>query len=875
MSDDLGTAKLNTEVDLAGLEQGLGEAETQTQGRLAGMAEGLKGSLGLAFAGIGVALAGALAGAGVAAVDIAAQFRDAQGQMQAQLGVTADEAAALGDVAREVFGNNFGDSVEDVGQSIIEVRQQMKGLADDELAGATESALALRDAFGFEVAESTNAANVLMEKFGLTSQQAFDFITKGQQAGLNTSGDFLETLTEYGGLMADNGLSAEQFFSVMQTGLEGGVLGTDKAADAFKEFGIIIQSIPDTIFGPEGALRFELGDAIGESLQLPPDVIANVAEDADAVAEALNSIGLKVDPDMLREPLQVWNEDTKEFETQIQGVGDAVATALADGLADGSVSVAQAQQIMIDALGHIDDEVQRNSTGVALFGTMWEDMGADAILAIDMTATSMSDMEGATSSLNAQYTSLGGVWEGVSRGFLLALEPLGAVLLDLANQAMPYLLAGAENLRAGIEVAIGFIGPFIAGVVSFITGLLSGEGATSLGTWGAAFEQARVLIEGVMNGVMGIVQPILAQLSAFWATHGTEITAFATTAWNQIGSIVSGVLSILQATIIPILTSIGGFISTHSAEIQALLSGAWTIISTVIGTAIANVQSVITIALAAIQGDWGTVWAEIQGIIDRTTGAIQTVIGTMLSGVQTLWNGALGALQTKATDVWNGIKGAVETGINGAKSAIDGLVTQLNTTLTTALNTIQTTFSSVWNGVKSAIADPIGAVKNAIDSLIGKFTGDGGLSSALGGAKTVIEGMQRAFDNIKSSVQGFINVVGDLIRRLADLVIPDALQEHSPSPFEQSVRHLAGAVHDDLLPGLQALVRSTGDLTLRPVTALNGMADAAMSSASASADVRVGFAPGADAMLRQLVRVEVQEHSEASGQRALNRRKLG
>lgn len=775
---DLGTAALTTEVDLSGLEAGLGEAESTTQGRLGGLAESLKGSLGLAFAGVGVALVGALAGVGVAAFDTAAQFRDAQGQMQAQLGVTADEAAALGDVARTVFGDNFGASVEDVGQSIIEVRQQMKGLSDDELAGVTESALALRDAFGFEVAESTNAANLLMEKFGLTSQQAFDFITKGQQAGLNTSGDFLETITEYGGLMSDNGFAAEEFFSLMETGLQGGVLGTDKAIDAFKEFGIIIQTIPDSLVGPDGSLRGVIPD------------------------EEINRIF--------------------------------------DGLKDGSVTVQDAFSALMPVLQGIEDPIQQNAMGVAMFGTMWEDMGAEAMLALSTTTTGLTDMEGSTASLNAQYTSLGGVWEGVTRGFLLALEPLGVAMLDIANVAMPYLLAGAEQLRAGIELSIGFIGPFIAGVVAYLTSLFTGEGTTSLGTWGAAFTQAQALIQGVMDAIMGIVQPILAQLSAFWAKHGDEIVAFAQTAWETIGSIIAGILAVLQATIIPILTAIGQFIGEHSAEIQTVLEAAWTIIQTLIGTALANIQSVINIVLAIIQGDWGRVWTELQAITTRTIQAAQTAVSAAVNIIL--------ALLRSVADL-----------ITGA--------------LTSALNGIQGVFSSVWSAIQTAIQGPIDTIKGAIQGLIDILGTT--LKNAVDGASSVFDPLEKALNSVKTAASNLLDMVGNLIDKLAKLVIPGALKEHSPSPFEQSVNHLSGALREGLLPQFDQLAA----LNLRPALAgLGSQIDAAMGgqlgggAASAQADVTISLRGEG---LRDLIDVQVDRRMNTAGRDAATRRRTG
>lgn len=232
----------------------------QASAGLADVGSLLRGLPGLALAG-GTLAAGALAGVGAAALDLGSQMRTAQNDIQAQLGATADEAARLGGMVADIYANNWGDSIADVNASLITTRQQMRGLQDDaDLQAATQSAIALRDVFGIDIPESTNAANTLMSQFNLTQQQAFDFIASGMQQGLNASGDFLDTIGEYSTQFANGGASADQFFSLMQTGMQGGVLGTDKAADSFKEFRLRIQDGSQTTAAGLAQLGIDAAD---------------------------------------------------------------------------------------------------------------------------------------------------------------------------------------------------------------------------------------------------------------------------------------------------------------------------------------------------------------------------------------------------------------------------------------------------------------------------------------------------------------------------------------------------------------------------------------------------------------------------------------
>ena len=157
--------------------------------KVASWASGLSGSVariagGAAVAGIG-AVATAVAGIGVAAFNASSELDTATKRIQSQLGLTEEQAENAGEAIKNVFANNFGDSIADVGEAISEVERTFARIGGTQgvgqLQNATESAIALRDAFGIEITESTAAAVELMDKFGLSATEAFDFITAGLQ----------------------------------------------------------------------------------------------------------------------------------------------------------------------------------------------------------------------------------------------------------------------------------------------------------------------------------------------------------------------------------------------------------------------------------------------------------------------------------------------------------------------------------------------------------------------------------------------------------------------------------------------------------------------------------------------------------------------
>ena len=222
-----------------GLRSDLDDARQKTTSWADNLGGKVSSLLGGAVVGAATAAGAAVVGIGAAAFSTASQLDEAADRAQASLGATDEKAAALKETIASVYKNNFGDDIGDVGDSVVAIEQAFQrvgGVARNELGAATENAIALRDAFDVDVVESAGAAAELMDKFGLSSEQAFNFIAAGYQKGLDSQGDFIDSITEYSTQFAEADATAGQFFSLLESGLQGGVLGTDKAADAFKEF---------------------------------------------------------------------------------------------------------------------------------------------------------------------------------------------------------------------------------------------------------------------------------------------------------------------------------------------------------------------------------------------------------------------------------------------------------------------------------------------------------------------------------------------------------------------------------------------------------------------------------------------------------------
>ncbi|MFG2699527.1 phage tail tape measure protein [Streptomyces sp. NPDC048386] len=205
----------------------------------------LKEKFSSVAAGLGAALGVGVGASFVSAMDVEA----ANDKLAAQLGVGQAEAGRLAKVSANVYKSAWGESTEDVNDAIKGVYQNIgdTSKAEGGLQGVTTKALALRDTFGQDL-EGVTAAVGQMMKTGLAknADEAFDIVTKGFQKGVDKSGDFLDTLNEYGTQFRSLGINGQMATGLLSQGLKGGARDADLVADSLKEFNLRARDVTST-----------------------------------------------------------------------------------------------------------------------------------------------------------------------------------------------------------------------------------------------------------------------------------------------------------------------------------------------------------------------------------------------------------------------------------------------------------------------------------------------------------------------------------------------------------------------------------------------------------------------------------------------------
>lgn len=167
--------------------------------------------------------------------ELATDGSKAYSQFAAATGTATSEMGKWEDAIKTVYNDNFGESLEDVAQKMSIVNQTMRDLSPDEMIKVTEAAMTLEDTFGMDLSETIRGVQALMTHFGMTSEEALNYIATGAQNGLNYTDELGDNLSEYSGKFAEAGYSAEDYFQLLQNASEGGAYNLDKVNDAINE----------------------------------------------------------------------------------------------------------------------------------------------------------------------------------------------------------------------------------------------------------------------------------------------------------------------------------------------------------------------------------------------------------------------------------------------------------------------------------------------------------------------------------------------------------------------------------------------------------------------------------------------------------------
>ncbi len=167
--------------------------------------------------------------------DLSGEYDKATSKATAYFGETGAQAEETAAVIENVWLAGVGENMEMVADAVIAVKENIRDLDQQTLTNITEQAVTLAELYGIDMNETLRGANSLMEQFGLDAQTAMDYIVVGTQNGLDKTNELGDNIAEYAGKFAQAGYSAEEYFQLLNNGLDNGAYNLDKVNDAINE----------------------------------------------------------------------------------------------------------------------------------------------------------------------------------------------------------------------------------------------------------------------------------------------------------------------------------------------------------------------------------------------------------------------------------------------------------------------------------------------------------------------------------------------------------------------------------------------------------------------------------------------------------------
>ncbi len=500
--------------------------------------------IGAAFQAAGKIAGNALAAigkaavsAGTKAVSSAGSLDKAMGQFAASTGTAQKKLDAYEGVLKNIYANNYGESFEEVGGALSQIRTEIGGVVDSwepaALQEFTESAFALRDTFGYDISESVRAAHTLMDQFGIDGQAAFDLVASGAQNGLDRSGALLDNINEYSAQFAKAGLDAEGMFQIFQKSADTGAFQLDEMGAMWEELGpqavTALAGIEDGIYSTGTAMDAIKADKYS-------DLGSMFSQLESSVEVLLLPLGEGLIPllqEILESIMPALQENLPILTDSLVGIVSSLSPVVAEILPQ-LVNLVSA---MLPLFLQMIEEILPPLLG--LFTQLISPL-------LELVSTLLPPL---LSLFSALIVPLAEILEAILPPLVEILNTLLQPIIGLVNQLLPplaSLLSGIAPLFGALTplisqvagliannlgAAIGLVMPVIENLmgilnslITFVTGVFSGNWEQAwdgiVGIFRGIFNQIPSLIEGILNGAIGMINGLISGINTLTGAIG-------------------------------------------------------------------------------------------------------------------------------------------------------------------------------------------------------------------------------------------------------------------------------------------------------------------------------------------------------------------
>ena len=523
-------------------------------------------------------------------------------------GITAAGAAVAG-----VFAVNLAKSGTEYIRTMNDVSAQT-GMTGDELKQFGDTAREIWKSGGGEnLQEVADALVNIKQASGLAGDE---LKTAAENALLvkDTFGYEVEESTKAAtALMKNFGITADEAYGLIAAGSQNGANKNGDLLDTLNEYSVHYKTLgldadqfmTSLIAGAEAG-SFSI-DKVGDAVK---EFAIRSKDGSDTTLDAFKQIGL----------------DAETMTAAFAMGGDAANAAFFQ---------------TVDALNAMEDPFAKNAAGVALFGSMFEDLESGVLDTLgSMSGASIDATEALEQMERVKYNDLGYSLEQVKRtmqdAFLPSAEKIGQAMFDI----MPDIKAMFDDLT-----------PVIAQL-------------------GDTFVSILPVIMGFLQEMMPLIGQLIAQLIPFlsdlFVKFGEIFSLVAPMLLNLISTLLPPLMAVINAIIPPLMQVLEGILPPI-LELVTALAPVIGVIATLLGTALTQainivvpiVQNLIGIFTNLIDfivniftGNWGAAWENIGAMFKSWIDVLGGIVKLPINAIIGLLNVFIGALNLLKIPDW-------------------------------------------------------------------------------------------------------------------------------------------------------------------------------------------------------------------------------
>ncbi|PEB17131.1 phage tail tape measure protein [Bacillus toyonensis] len=460
------------------------------------------------------------------------------------------------------------------------------------------------------------------------------------------------------------------------------------------------------------------------------------------------------------------NDLVKEFGIRVQDGSKGVTEAFAemspetqkvwDNFNKGKGTSADVFNAVLGDLGKMDDKVKANQLGVAVFGTKWEDMGAEAVLGLNNADGALQNVDGSMKKMQkTQQEAFGVRWQKLARTTMASLEPLGQAILDIAEVALPPIIKAVEVAAKAFS---SIPKPIQIGIVAIL-------------------------------GMVAVLGPLIAMMGFMTSGVGAFVGSFRflVPVLTKVPMLFTGILKV-GPKLIGMFGGIGKALALLGRSMMTLLMNPWTIaILAIVGLVYLiykNWDDIVKYTKQAVKwvGDaCSKAWdATVKGAKSAWNGLGKFFSG-FWEGTKKLFSSAMsfiGKIFSKAWDGyvkvvkfyfslmkniiefgWNAIKFIFKFALDGLKKIVDGTWKFIKNSVQKAVNTWKNIFNTGWNIIKRIFSIALALIKQYVKTEFEKMKNT--ISSVFNTIKDIVK---KAWDAIKSTFTTVLKFLKDFVK---------------------------------------------------------------------------------------------------------------